>query len=257
MVFKFNDYYFYNEMSMEFINSLDRIVESNDVGLFKKIAKDLKLNFSLIGTFGAGMASLYPIVDKLVKNMNLNIEVTAELIVLLTVTSVSIAILEEKKSKGDQNIDKVTKDCKSMLEELKMSGIGNGIVKKVVNCIKSIKNIFVLIGKHIGAIIGGVIDMFAYTSLFIPIMNGVMWIIGKYDLNIDTLPGNFLGLAVGVGTIIAKHGIIDIINRIKSKFPVSKKRVMDEIETPMVQKFGDTTISNNDKLKNSDLIKEQ
>jgi hypothetical protein len=117
-----------------------------------------------------------------------------------------------------------------MLEELKMRGFGNGIVKKLMKGLESIKNIFSIIGKHIGAVIGGVIDMFAYTSLLIPLLNGVMAIIHKYDLNLETLPQNFLGLAVGVGTIIAKHGIVEIISILKSKFTISQKEVLDDID---------------------------
>ena len=83
--------------------------------------------------------------------------------------------------------------------------------------------------------------MFAYTSLLIPIMNAVGYVINKYRFTLDNLDDNFLGLAYGIGTIAAKHAIIDIINRIKSKFPLNKKKIIDEIETPIIQKFGDKT----------------
>ena len=59
--------------------------------------------------------------------------------------------------------------------------------------------------------------MFAYTALLIPLLNGVMAIIDKYDLNLETLPQNFLGLAVGIGTVIAKHGLVEIISRLKKQ----------------------------------------
>jgi hypothetical protein len=60
---------------------------------------------------------------------------------------------------------------------------------------------------------------------------------------------------MGVGTIIAKRGITEIINKIKDKFPISKKKVIDEIETPIIQKFGD--IKNDSPEQDGDLIKEQ
>jgi hypothetical protein len=142
-----------------------------------------------------------------------------------------------------------------MLEELKMRGFGNGIVKKLMKSLESIKNIFLIIGKHIGAVIGGVIDMFAYTSILIPLLNGVMTMIHKYDLNLDTLSQNFLGLSVGVGTIITKHGIVEIINKLKSKFTISQKEVLDDIETPVIQKF--STFGDSEKNQQGDLIKEQ
>jgi hypothetical protein len=142
-----------------------------------------------------------------------------------------------------------------MLEELKMRGFGNGIVKKLMKSLESVKNIFLIIGKHLGAVVGSIIDMFAYTSLLIPIMNGIMYIINKYDLNIETLPQNFLGLAMGVGTIIAKHGIVEIVNRIKNRFPINPKEVLDDIETPAIQRFA--SFGDSEEEQDGDLIKEQ
>ena len=72
--------------------------------------------------------------------------------------------------------------------------------------------IFSLIGKHLGAVVDGFIDMFAYTSMLIPIMNGILYIVGKYDMNLDTICDNFMGLAMGIGTVMAKHGIVEILN---------------------------------------------
>jgi hypothetical protein len=255
---RYNEHTLYLSMSECFINSLDSIItESDDTSNYKdiekKVIKDLKLNASVVGTFGAGISAMYPIVQGLVNNMEINIDLTPEKVVLLTIAAFTIIYLEEKKSKMDpKKVEDLTKDSKSMLEELKMAGIGNGIVKKLIEGCKSIKNIFTLIGKHMGAIVGGFIDMFAYASLAIPILNGVAAVVGKYDLTLDSLPGNFLGLATGVGTLIAKHGITDILNRIKGKLPFNKNKVIDEIETPVIKKFGDADIE-----QDGNLIKEQ
>jgi hypothetical protein len=258
---RFNDYNLQNEMADEFLKSFDKmIVESDDVSSYKKVAKkvisDLKLNVSLVSTFGAGVGALYPVVDGLMRNMNIDsFNINSESVVLLTLSSVAITYLEEKKCKSPEEEEELTKDSKSMLEELKMRGFGNGIVKKLMKSLESIKNIFLIIGKHIGAVIGGVIDMFAYTSILIPLLNGVMTMIHKYDLNLDTLSQNFLGLSVGVGTIITKHGIVEIINKLKSKFTISQKEVLDDIETPVIQKF--STFGDSEKNQQGDLIKEQ
>jgi hypothetical protein len=247
---KYTEHSLYLDMCDHFFASIDSsiITESGDNTNYreveKKVLRDLKVNMSIVGTFGAGISALYPIVNGLVKNMSLNIDLTVDKVVLLTIAAFSIIYLEEKKSKMDPKKEEIlTKDSKSMLEELKMSGIGNGIVKKLIDGFKSIKNIFSIIGKHVGAVASGFIDMFAYASLVIPILNGVYAIIGKYDLTLDSICGNFLGLAVGVGTLIAKHGITDILNRIKNKIPADKsKKIIDEIESPTIQKFGDADI---------------
>jgi hypothetical protein len=259
-VIKFKEYSLQDSMVIDFLNSFDKMITESDETSYKKIERkvisDLKLNTQLVFTFGAGIGSFYPIVDKLMKNMNIDsIELTPDRIVLLTIAAFTIIYLEEKKFKSDKEEEILTKDSKSMLEELKMMGIGNGIVKKLIKGLKSITNIFSLIGKHLGAVVGGFIDMFAYTAMLIPIMNGILFIINKYDMNLDTICDNFMGLTMGVGTIIAKHGIVEILNKIKTKFPINKKKVIDEIETPIIQKFGD--IKNDSPEQDGDLIKEQ
>jgi hypothetical protein len=258
---RYTDYALQNEMADEFLNSFDKMIKESDGGksyqkVAKKVISDLKLNVSLVATFGAGIGALYPVVQGLMENMNLDsFELTTESIVLLTLAAVTITYLEEKKFKSPEEEDQLTKDSKSMLEELKMKGFGNGIVKKLIKSLESVKNIFLIIGKHLGAVVGSIIDMFAYTSLLIPIMNGIMAIIHKYDLNLETLPQNFLGLAVGIGTVIAKHGIVEIINRIKNRFPINPKEVLDDIETPAIQRFA--TFGDSEEKQDGDLIKEQ
>jgi hypothetical protein len=260
---RFSEYSLNIEMSQNFINSFDAMITESDKTNYKKvqnkIISDLKLNTQLISTFGFGITFLYPIVDCLMKNANISsIEITPDKIVLLTIAAVSIIFLEERKSKIDDGIEAtLVKDSKSMLEELKMMGIGNGIVKKLIEAFKSIKNIFSIISKHIGAVISGFVDMFAYTSLLIPIMNGVLSIVGKYNFNLDTIVQNFMGLGMGLGTIITKHGIIELIDKLKDKFPINKKKVIDEIETPIIQKIGDISFKDTSSTKGVDLIKEQ
>ena len=259
IVKKFLEYNLQNDMLTDFLNSFDSYItesESNDKdykSALHKIVRDLKLNVNLISTFGFGIGAMCPIVENLMKNKNISsIDLSPQTIVLLTAAAISIIYIEEKKKDN-----KLTKDIKSMMEELKLKGVGNGIVKKVINSIKSIKNIFFLIAKKVSHAINGVIDMFAYTAFLLPILNGVNFIIGKYDLNIDTLPDNFIGLSIGLGTIIAKYGIIDIVKRIKGKF--NKKEIiddkeLDDIESP-VQNF--STFIDKDNEQSGDLINEQ
>jgi len=239
-IYNFSDLSIYDNMTNDFLNSFNEIITED----FKKteykktqakILSDLKLNFSLIGVYGAGITGLYPIVEKLITSEK--VEVTIETVVLATITAITIIYLEEKELKPEKEFA-LQKDAKSLLEESRMKGVGDGIIKKIIKALQSIQNIFKMIGKHTGAIISGFIDLFSYVSLMIPMLNAVMYVIGKYDLNLDTITLNFAGLAMGIGTIITKHGILDIINKIKDRFPVDKK-IIDEIETPVIQKFGD------------------
>ena len=240
---RYNDYQDFDKMAYDFIDGLESIIKESDTdddnykSIFRKFIKDLKLNFALIGTFGTGIGTFIPIVDKLMRNMNISTELNTEKIVLLTICSLTIIYLEEKKFKDEKEEQNLIDDSKSMLEELKMMGLGNGIVKIVIKALSSIKNIFNIIGKHVGAVVGGIIDMFAYTAILLPVLNGIQYIVGKYDLTPETLAQNLIGLAAGMGTIIAKHGIVYILNKLKGKWPFKKKEILDDIETPVIQKF--------------------
>lgn len=232
---KYNQFNRNEDMSLDFINSFyNKINESNKEDfkdIKKRIMGDLRINLRFMGTFGAGIGTFLPIVTSLMSDIN-GLEITTEAIVLSTICAFSIIYLEEKKFKDADEEEEITRESKSMLEELKLRGVGNGIIKKLIKSFKSILNIFNIISKNMGAVINGFVDMFAYTALLIPIMNGISYVIGKYELNIDTLTENFVGLSIGVGTLIAKHGIKLIINKLGDKFKGNKKEIIDSIDIP-------------------------
>jgi hypothetical protein len=246
-------------MAWDFINSFDGLITESDETEYKKeyllVFRRLRLNGNLSLTFGAGIKALYPIVDKLMTNMKISsIDITADKVVLLTICAFTIVYLEEKKFKDGQEEDILTKDSKSMLEELKMKGIGNGIVKKVKELFKSITGIFNLIGKHLNSVVKGFVDMFAYTAILIPIMNGILYVVGKYDLSVNTFLENFAALTMGVGTLIAKNGIISIIDKLKDKISAKdKKEIVDEVDTTVIKKVSDFTLKPTD----GEMINEQ
>jgi hypothetical protein len=100
--------------------------------------------------------------------------------------------------------------------------------------------------------------MFAYTSLLIPVMNGIMAIINKYDLNLETIVQNLMGVGLGVATIVAKNGIIEIVKRLKDKISDKKKKEIikdieqdsEDLNEPIIKKFGELG-------DDSEMIKEQ
>lgn len=249
---RYNDFALTESMVEYFVESFGMITESDDSenndykNILKKIVSDLNLNIRLVATFGFGIGAFMPVIHNLMKNANLSqVELTKETIVLLVLTALSIIYLEEKNAKSPKEESELTKDSKSMLEELRMKGIGDGIVKKIIKCLKSTTNVFKIIGKHIGAVAGGLMDMFAYGAIMVPIMNGLSNVINKFHLNLDTMPENFLMLATGVATIVAKHGIAHIINKLKGKLPKTVEdqieNEVEEMEEPTIQKsFKDT-----------------
>ena len=223
----------------------------------KKVLSDLKLDTKLVFTFGAGIGALYPVVQKMMANLSLSgVEMTQETSVLLTIACITIVYLEERKFKSPEEEEKLTKDSKSMLEELRMRGIGDGIVKKVMKSIEAIKNVFSVVAKHLGAMVGGVIDMFGYTAILIPIMNAILWVIGKYEMSVDAVIQNFFSLGMGIASRIAKHGLVELINKLKGVISnKTKEEIIDELETPVIQRFSD--IRDKDSEQQGDLIKEQ
>lgn len=233
----FSDYNKNELIAQQFFDSFDSLIkESGQVNyesIKDKIFGDLKLNANLSLTFGTGINALYPIVDSLIRNMKIaSIELNPDKVVLLTICAFTIIYLEEKKCKTSQEEDVLRKDSKSMLEELKMSGIGNGIVKKITNSFRLLKDIFNVVYRNIGKVVVGFIDMFSYVAILIPIMNGILFIIGKYELNIDTLLHNFTGLIIGIGTVITKRGIGYIIDKLKNS-KIDKREVLDGIDTTL------------------------
>jgi hypothetical protein len=258
---RYQDYSSDYDMTLEFINSFDLMINENGSSdgdwksVMKKFKNDLKLHLSLIATFGAGIGAFVPVVQKMMGNMNISTEITFDKVVLLTICSLTIIYLEEKKFKNSKEQEQLTSDSKSMLEELKMMGLGNGIVKLVIKSIESIKNLFNIIGKHIGATVGGVVDMFAYTSFLLPVMNGIYFLIGQYDLTPETIVQNLVGISAGVITLIAKHGVGYIINKIKDKFKIKKDvldDVVDDMENTTIQKFN--VYGNDDAFTDSEPI---
>jgi len=262
MIQRFEQFNITEEMLEVFLNSFGTVNESsnNDEtnSVLKKIINDLKLNVKLIGTFGFGIGAILPVASKIIKNMNISsIELNKETLCLLLLTAFSIIYLEEKNVKDSQ---KMTKDSKSMLEELRMRGIGDGIVKKFIKSLQSIKNLFKIIGKHLGAVVNGFMDMFAYSSLLLAIMPALSQVIDKFSLNIETLPKNFFALSMGIGTLISKYGISYIMKKLGHKFNLSKNVEDDvnrEIETPTITKTGMDHFIDLETDQDGDLIKEQ
>jgi len=241
-ILKYSSYSESIDMAEKFLDAIgEDIINESDTAadnykqVIDKIVKDLKLNGQLVLTFGAGMTALFPLMAKLVTN--LKIEINIDTIALITLASVTIAYLEEHKESKLRG--QLEKDSKSMLEELKMRGVGNGIIKKLVACIKSIGNIFKILFKHKRHVVNGIFDMLAYTSIAIPVLNAILYMVGKYDMNLETLPSNFLSLGIGVTTIVAKHGITYLVNLLQKKLKISKNVLndIDDVDDPILKKY--------------------
>ena len=264
---RFGDFYKQESIVDDFLSSLNESTggdvdeyqkKSTYKSIENKVISDLKLDAKLVLTFGSGIGALYPVVSQMMQNMSISVDVSKQTVVLLTIAAITIIYLEERKFKTPEEEDVLTKDSKSMLEELRMQGIGDGIVKKVIKALNGIKNIFSVIGKHLGAAVGGIIDMFAYTAILIPVMNAILSVIGIHEMSVDDVISNFFSLSIGVATRIAKHGLVEILDKLRNFVsPSSKREILDDLETPVIQKFGDFTHGDAESEQEGDLIKEQ
>jgi len=175
--------------------------------IFKKTYKNLNLNFYFMSTYGTTISVIYPIFENLVKNNNMNINLTEEDIVLITICVVGIALKD-----NSNEINKV----KNILKEKGLIEL----VDKGIIFLNSIHNIFILITKNIGKEYNNIIDIFSYTSLYIPFLIAILDLIIIYDLSFDNFKTdtNFLSFSksfdFGVVTITEKHILNILIKKI-------------------------------------------
>jgi hypothetical protein len=233
-------------LTEEFLKSLEeKLLESNESnkGDFKNIlselSRDLKFNFYLVATFGAGIRAIYPVVEGLLKNGTLNIDLNTENVILLSLASLVIAYTEVKK---DHNISK--KEIKSILEELKLRGIGNGIVKKMVSCVNVIGEVVKVLFKGTGYAINGLFDMFGYTSILIPCMNAITYIVDKHKFDMDTLISNLGVTGVGVATLFAKKTFNNLYNLLRNKIKINPS-IKSDISDDEIKKEKEKLIVDN------------
>ena len=267
-ILRYKEYNKSEEISNEFIENLcnPQINESNEFknyqSIAKKLAKDLKFNIGLILTFGTGVKLMIPIVQNLIDNSSLSIEMNTENLILLTITVVAITYLEETSNNvGDEinssgNKSIVTKrDAQTLLEELKMRGIGQGIVKKLVSVFSVIGKFIKIVFRGTPYVLNGLLDIFGYTSLMIPFTNAISLFIGKYDLTIETITGNLLSLSIGVGAIISKRGVSWLVDKLKKS--LNLKGFAKDLDIPVEVRPYDIIDNETDNLDKSKLIKEQ
>lgn len=283
-ILRYNQYTKSEKQAEELINLIITPIINESINnkhinkILKDFQRDLKFNIGLVFKFGSGINAMFPIVHNLIKNGNLNIDLTNENIALLCIAAVTVIYLEESGNKekittkvncpdcndknkscntcngsGKVNITVSKQDAKNILEELKLRGIGNGIVKKVVKCFKSITNLLKVIFKNTPFVISSFIEMFAYTSILIPSMSAISSMVNNYNIDIDSLPSNLMSIGIGVGSFFAKSGFDYIINKLRNKF---KLKINPDIEVPTVVRHYDIK-DGESSMGDTTLIKEQ
>jgi hypothetical protein len=223
-ILKFTDYSNWEVIAKNFlneVNSLNEAEETDNDSMFEiiigGILKKFGFNLSLVFTFGAGVKLMYPLVSQLISNMQLEIEPTTEDIVLLCITILSIMYLEHTK-----NPPISADDIKTKLNGEIQIKFGNPriLVNKLKKCFTSIFLFLQKFPKLIGFALTNIIDMFAYTSILLPVMNSISSFVGTYEITPDNLSGNLMSLATGIITLTGRQ-IMDFVKGKRTKNPIS------------------------------------
>lgn len=255
---------------------------------FEKICKDLNMNSRLIVTFGFGIGGFYPIVESLMRLEGFNLNTRS--VVLLTLAAISILVIgDDKKSDSAEKSEKdlMIEDVnKKVLQELNQTVSPNSstgdspALKKAIFIIRSfyegfwkkafsgtlrktiepvgtkIKSAWSSLGRGFGRVAGSMVDMLAYTSMLIPVMNVIDSAINNFPDLFATariLPQNFAAFAAGVGAIVAKHGVAKLVSKFAN--PENEEEIEAEIETPLIQRIA--KVGDMDGAQEAPMIKEE
>jgi len=197
----------------------ENILEKNEI-LHNGFMDKLKIHKILVKKYKDILSTLDILTLFLIKNSNL--ELDEKMISLFTIAALSVCILEEEKfltefkfKKEDYEIE-----IKSILEELKMSGIGNGLVKSLSEIFKSIFNMSKILFK----------SKDIYNSFNEPnLLKSIVLYIKRYKLSINDFLTNFDGLIDTIHNVYIKTGKLDDIKNKLSK--ISQKPDIDKVFT--------------------------
>ena len=211
----------YNELNESFLfNRFDNI--------YKKVTKDLGINLYFSATFGTAISSFFTFFSAIVKTGEVKINLSDTDIVLLVICSLAILLKENK-----QNIEKL----KNEISERNLSDL----IEKFVNTLQNIFKLFKSISETMGKVVNNMVDMFAYSSLFVPFLIGLLDVINLYNLgfndfnNIMTNPkGTIISASIGVLTLTMKHVINILMKKIARK---SKSKTTPLQSNDVVQQF--------------------
>ena len=197
-------------------------------GSVKKLLNQLGYEYSFVFVFAPAVKGLYPIIKKLVTEMELPQEISKSSIVYLTVCLMGILLSEPKEK------------YKDLITKLKNENIFH-LIKPLITSMKGIKSVFNFISAKLGKIVTSFGEMFAYTALFVPFALIFNDIGQQSDTSISSIltaistdgVGKLLVTGIGVGIFAIKHFMVDIIKGLKSFNDIgilAVKRVIDKIK---------------------------
>lgn len=230
-VLKYSDYNKAENLVNYFVSSMNvsDSYDYKDNETLKNIFTKLNINPGIEDSLKNLINPSYNIVEKIMNNSSLNVELTADNLNLLNISVLMVYYLEAFKSgfikdvKPYENSELLISDIKNLLEELKLSGIGNGIVKKIVECFKSISEI---VKELLSNSENDIECIFCIDdSKLTTILNAISLMIDKYKFNIE----NFNNLH----SELSSMGISYLVNKLNKKLNLGMEE--QPIEEPKEQ----------------------
>lgn len=243
-ILNYKNYNLSNILMNEFI---DHLTESNAISNLDEISSivnKLGLNIGLIDEIGNYSLSLQPLIEQLVINSKLNIELSSSVISIMALTTTCVFYLDEYKSKKIPMLetyldaDAFRDDIRFLLEELKLAGVGNGIVKKITECLNAISKIIELLFDG-----SGLFDM-QNKLQFNKVCNSIHTMICDHSMNMNVLIENFTIVNDNISSAIAKNGMSDIMTKLNIKMDQSKEdsSIVVDIDSMVDPSIGDVIL---------------
>jgi hypothetical protein len=234
-ILKFEEYRDWEVIGQEFLYIIQNpnISESEDMeDTYQKVCKDILekfgFNIELALTFGTGVKLMFPIVQNLISNLELEIKPSFEDIVLLCITTLSIMFLRYKREPVIS-----ANDIKNKLNPELQLKFGNprNLVTNLVACFNHIYDFISKFPKLFGVALSNIFDMFSYTSILLPVMNAIGSFCDKYDFTPENLAGNLASLGVGISSIVGKRLYDYVKNKIKGNGgePIEEPSVLSDV----------------------------
>jgi hypothetical protein len=140
MVFRYNDI---NIVESFFQQMNDKIEENSEI-LSNTYLNDHEIHKGILDAYGKSLPYLKKFNKILIDNSNLKIEITDFNLTIFTLCGLSNLLLVDAKYLIDNELVKseYEKELKSVLEELRLNGIGNNLVKNLYEIFNSLVNVY-------------------------------------------------------------------------------------------------------------------
>lgn len=172
------------------------------------LINQLKYEYKFVFVLAPTVRGFFPIIESLLIK-GTEVEITKESVVYLIIAS--LAQLLEKTEEG-----------KSLMQELKERGV-EGFLPKVNKVIKIFKRVVNFFLKKAKMMTKNYLELFSYTSLFVPFALTFSDIINANDLGINEFInafskdsiGKLTSTAFGIGAFTVKHFVNDMVSSLK------------------------------------------